>query len=136
MVKTNKCIFYFCLAIIENTFVGGDSYDNSVIGKNTGLHKNNVELRHLKILELKEKLGDLLIESQLLEQSLYDNNKLILDFIQLIPSENNRLVMEMTYIDCMTNVEIASTLNYSLGVIDMARSRSINTLIDIILKTL
>lgn len=94
-------------------------------GRNTGGHPNGEELRQIEKAMLREKLGQLLIESQLLEKSLEGNNELIKSLINIIPRTQYIQVLEMTYIHCMSNTEIAMELNYGIEYIDQARYRGI-----------
>lgn len=117
---------------LEATYVSGDSYDNPVLGKNTGARPNNVEIKHLKVLELKGKLRNMVIESNLLEQSLEEHNNLISRFIELLSTDGCIIIMKMTYIDCLPNTEIANTLMFSVNNIDIARSRGLTRLSNIL----
>lgn len=117
---------------LESTYVSGDSYDNPVLGKNTGARPNNVEIKHLKVLELKEKLRNMVIESELLDQSLAEHNKLISRFIELLSTDGCIIIMKMTYVDCLPNTEIANTLMFSVNNIDIARSRGLTRLSNIL----
>lgn len=117
---------------LEATYVSGDSYDNLVLGKNTGARPNNVEIKHLKVLELKEKLRNMVIESNLLEQSLEEHNNLISRFIELLSTDGCIIIMKMTYVDCLPNTEIANTLMFSVNNIDIARSRGLTRLSNIL----
>lgn len=110
---------------LECSMVGSQSFDDVQAGRNNGLIPNTTELKYMHRLELKEQLSTLALETQLIEKSLEDNNKLISEFIDLLSSSSQRLIMKMTYIECMTNVEIASTLFYSVGGIDKERWRAL-----------
>lgn len=113
---------------LEASFITGDSYDNERGGKNTGLIPNTTEIKYLKRQTLKEELCKLVIETLEIEKSLEDNNLLVQQFIELIPNEVYSTILKMTYIDCYSNVEIASMLNYSVDTIDNARWRGIREL--------
>ena len=117
---------------LERAFYSASKYEGIGEGKNTGGHPNNVELRQIKKTKLKEQLGDLLIQTQLLEKSLADNNELVRQFINLLPQKQYIAVLELTYIECMSNVAIASELNYSREFVNMARIRGLNGLCEII----
>lgn len=97
-------------------------------GKNTGGKPNNEELRQIQKLEFKEKLGQLLVESQLLEKSLESNNELIKKMINLIPRTQYKEVLILTYIHSMSNSEIAMELCYTIENVNMARIRGIEDL--------
>lgn len=100
-------------------------------GKNTGGKLNNEELRQIQKIELKEKLKELLLESQLLEKSLEGNNELIRQLINLIPRTQYREVLILTYIHCMSNSEIAMELCYSCDSINKARHRGLEDIVEI-----
>ena len=101
-------------------------------GKNTGGKPNNEEIRQIQKLELKEKLGALLLESQLLEKSLEGNNELIRKLINLIPKTQFIQVLILTYLHCMSNTEIAIELNYGIEYVDQARHRGLIDMVKII----
>lgn len=105
-------------------------------GKNTGGKPNNEEARQIQKLELKEKLGQLLVESQLLEKSLESNNELIRRMINLIPRTQYKEVLILTYIHCMSNSEIAMELCYSCEYINIARLRGLEDLTKIFKYTI
>lgn len=113
---------------LEASFVVGDSYDKEFTGKNNGLQPNTTEIKYLKRAKLKEELGKLVVETLEIEKSLEDNNKLVCNLIDLLPSEAQTTILKMTYINCMSNVEIAAKLCYSVDGIDMARHRGIREL--------
>ena len=119
---------------LERAFYSSSTYEGTGEGKNTGGRPNNVELRQIRKSELKEQLGDLLIKTQLIEKSFVDNNKLIRQFIHLLPQKQYIAVLELTYIECMSNVAIASELNYSREFVDKARERGIKSLAEILKK--
>lgn len=112
------------IADIEASMVGSQSFDGVQAGRNNGLIPNTTEIKYLHKLELKEELSKLAIETQLLEKSLEDNNALIKNFINLLPSSCQRTIMVMSYIECLSNAEIASTLFYSIGGVNKERWRA------------
>lgn len=112
------------IADIEASMVGSQSFDGVQAGRNNGLIPNTTEIKYLHKLELKEELSKLAIETQLLEKSLEDNNTLIKNFINLLPSSCQRTIMIMSYIECLSNAEIASTLFYSIGGVNKERWRA------------
>lgn len=101
-------------------------------GKNTGGKPNNEEIRQIQKLELKEKLGALLLESQLLEKTLEGNNELIRKLINLIPRTQYRGILIFTYLHCMSNSEIAMKLCYTIENVNMARIRGLDDIVKII----
>lgn len=109
------------IADLEASLVGSQSFDEVQAGRNNGLIPNTTEIKYIHRLELKEELSNLALETKLIEKSLEDNNELVLSFINLLSNANQRLIMRMTYIECMTNVEIADELYYSVGFIDNVR---------------
>ncbi len=120
------------LTDLEKSYCGGGSCDAVGQGKNTGGKPNNVENRQIKKIKLKEELGRLLNETLLLEKSLKSNNELILQVLQLIPRKQYIQVLEMTYLDCMSNTNIAIELCYSIKFVDTARIRGVEDLIKIV----
>ena len=113
---------------LECSMVGGESFNASEEGKNTGGKKNPPDFKMIQKLTLKEELGRLVNESLLLEKSLKDNNDLIKEFIELIPNKNQQIVLELTYIDCMSNTKIANQLFYTIACVDKYRNRGIKKL--------
>ena len=117
----------------NKAFVRGDSYDTTGAGhQKGGLQKNTIEERQLKKQELKETLRELLYEVMELEASLSKTNKMIEAFIDLMPNKDYKEIMKFTYVDCMTNTEIALETYYDANTIDQIRFRSLDLLTDII----
>ncbi len=116
---------------IERAFCGSPGGDMVPQGKNTGGKPNKAEEREIERLTLKELLGKLVIENMLLEKSLEEHNKLIVDFINLIPRKNYNQVLKMTYIDCMSNTNIACEMYYTTEFVNKARLRGIIDLVQI-----
>ena len=117
----------------NKAFVKGDSYDSTGAGhQKGGLQKNTIEERQLKKQELKETLRELLYEVMELEASLSKTNKMIESFIDLMPNKDYKEIMKFTYVDCMTNPEIALQTYYDTNTIDQIRFRSLDLLTDII----
>lgn len=121
---------------LERAYYQALAYQGIGEGKNTGGKVNNVEIRQIEKIKLKEKLGNLLLESQLLEKSLSDNNKLMKEFINLLPQYQYAQVLELTYFECMSNTAIACELGYSIEFVDKARARGLDGLCQIIKKHL
>ena len=117
---------------LERAYCKAASCEGVGEGKNTGGKVNNVEIRQIDKAKLRERLGELLIESQLLEKSLSDNNELMKSFINLLPQIQYAQVLELTYFECMTSTQIACELGYSIEYIDIARLRAIEGLSQII----
>lgn len=120
----------------ESSLVSSQGSDGVNVGKNTGGHKNMYELKLYEIAELKDELEKLVMESLLLEKTLEANNKLIRDFINLIPQRQYIAVLEYTYFEGLKGTEIANELNYSCEYIKQARIRSIAILSELIKKSL
>lgn len=120
------------LTDLEKSYCGSGNCDGVGEGKNTGGKPNKVEIRQLKKIELKEKLDQLLKENMLLEKSLEANNELVLKVMQLIPRRQYIQVLEMTYLDCMSNTSIAIELYYTVQFVDAARLRGIDDLVQIV----
>ena len=117
---------------LERAYCQAASCEGVGEGKNTGGKVNNVEIRQIDKAKLRERLGELLIESQLLEKSLSDNNELMKSFINLLPQTQYAQVLELTYFECMTSTQIACELGYSIEYIDIARLRGIEGLAQIL----
>lgn len=113
---------------LECSMVSGENLSLSEEGRNTGGKKNPPDFKMIQKLTLKEELGNLVNESLLLEKSLKDNNELIKDFIELIPNKNQQIVLELTYIDCMSNSKISNQLFYTIEYVDISRNRAIKKL--------
>lgn len=116
------------IADLECSMVGSENFNCSEEGKNTGGKKNPPDFKMIQKLRLKEELGQLLNESLLLEKSLKENNELMLEFIKLLPNKNQQIVLELTYIDGLSNGRIANQLYYSVDSVDKYRNRGIKKL--------
>lgn len=116
---------------MERAFCGSPGGDLVPQGKNTGGKPNNIETRQLEKLKLKELLGQLVVENRLLEKSLEEHNNLIAEFMNLIPRKNYNQVLKMTYIDCMSNTNIACEMYYTTEFVNKARLRGIIDLVQI-----
>ena len=121
---------------LERMFVRADNLDISEAGKNTGGKENDVELRHLKIIKLKQELAKKTNESLVLEKSLEDNKEMFRNIFDELLSENDATVMKLFYIDCWTTLKIATELYYTRDTIRQKRNRSINCLTSAILNYL
>ena len=117
---------------LEKAYCREPSMDFVGRGRDTGGHPNDVELRQIEKAVLREKLGQLLVESQLLEKSLEGNNELIKSLIRLIPQTQYIQVLEMTYIHCMSECLIAGELCYTTEWVRQARFRGLDSIIKII----
>lgn len=117
---------------LEKAYCREPSMDFVGRGRDTGGHPNDVELRQIEKASLREKLGQLLVESQLLEKSLEGNNELIKSLIRLIPQTQYIQVLEMTYIHCMSECLIAGELCYTTEWVRQARFRGLDSIIKII----
>lgn len=118
---------------LECSMVGGENLSPSEEGKNTGGRKNPPDFKMIQKLALKEELGKLVNESLLLEKSLKDNNDLIKDFIELLPNKNQQIVLDLTYLDCMSNTKISNQLFYTIEYVDISRNRAIKKLTALLL---
>lgn len=117
---------------IECSMVGGELREPSEEGKNTGGKKNPPDFKMIQKLQLKEELGQLVNETLLLEKSLNDNNQMMLDFIHMLKNKNMQIILELTYIDGMTNGKIANQMMYSTEYVDIFRSRALKKLSEIL----
>lgn len=121
---------------LERAYCQASAYDGIAQGKNTGGKPNNVEIRQIEKANLRERLGELLNESQLLEKTLFDNNELMKSFINLLPQKQYSQVLEMTHFECMSNTTIACELGYSMEFVNTARIRGLEGLTQILKKYL
>lgn len=119
---------------LECSMVGSENFNCSEEGKNTGGKKNPPDFKMIQKLQLKEELGQLLNESMLLEKSLKENNEMMLEFIKQLPNKNQQIVLELTYIDGLSNGRIANQLYYSVNYVDINRNRGIKKLASILEK--
>ena len=117
---------------LERAYCKAASCEGVGEGKNTGGKLNNVEIRQIEKANLRERLGELLNESQLLEKTLFDNNELMKSFINLLPQKQYAQVLELTYFECMSNTQIACELGYSIEFVDKARQKGIEGLAQIL----
>lgn len=116
----------------EAAFVLGDNYDAVGAGHNNGLIPNTAEIRMLKKRDLREKLQKIILEICELTISLEANNDRVKRFIDLIPRDSIKTIMNLSYIECLTNIEIATELNYSIDTVNNSIWRGINELTDIL----
>ena len=135
MAKQRKEITEY-LKQCEIVKVSGESYDNIGTGYDNGLKRNTVYDNHIKRLQDRsdkvKELDRLLLESDLLEKSLKDNNELVRAFIEMIDGDARKLVMKMTYIECQTDTDIATTLLYPVASVDQNRWLGIKALVQIL----
>lgn len=117
---------------LEASMVGGEFRELSEEGRNTGGRKNPPDFKAIQKLQLKEELGKLVNESLLLEKSLNDNNELMLEFIRMLTNKNRQIVLELTYIDCMSNTKIASQMFYTIEYVDISRNRALKSLTSVL----
>lgn len=122
------------IADLECSMVGSENFNCSEEGKNTGGRKNPPDFKMIQKLLLQEELGKLLTESLLLEKSLKENNELMLDFIKLLPNKNQQIVLELTYIEGKSNVNISNQLFYTINYVDINRNRGLKKLTKILEK--
>ena len=116
---------------LERAYVTADSLDINEGGYNNGGKPNQVELRLIKIRELKEQLGELINKTMLLEKSLVDNKEMVAKIFDLLlkdddrSKENKATVMKLYYIDCFSVSKIAIELFYERDSIRKIKSRAI-----------
>ena len=109
---------------LKRAYVGTDPLSSiSETGKNTGGKINNVELRQIKMLELKEALQDKLNESLLLEKSLTESTKIVKDFIELVPNPQHQIILTRMYLKCESMTTISEDYYYSNGTVQVYRKR-------------
>lgn len=113
---------------LQRAYVASDAITPNESGKNTGGKTNKVELRQIKLLELREKLKDKVNESLALEKSSNDNIQLLKDFIDMIPSPQHKMIVLRMYLDCETGSQIADDYYFSRGTVDVYRKRGIKSL--------
>ena len=113
---------------LKRAYVSGDNLSINEQGKNTGGKVNQVELRQIKMLQLREELQQKLSESLLLEKSLKENTEIFKRFIQLIQNPQHQEIVYRMYINCETASKIAEEYCYSTGTVQEYRKRGIGFL--------
>lgn len=119
---------------LERMYVRADNLDISESGKNTGGKENDVELRHLKIIKLKEELASLTTQSLQLDKSLSDNKEMFRNIFDEVLTDTQATIMKLFYIDCWTTLKIATELYYTRDYIRQIKNRSINKITRILLE--
>ena len=118
---------------LKRAYVGTDPLSSiSETGKNTGGKINNVELRQIKMLELKEALQDKLNESLLLEKSLTECTKIVKDFIELVPNPQHQIILTRMYLKCESMTTISEDYYYSNGTVQVYRKRGTRFLTELL----
>ena len=117
---------------LECSMVGGELREPSEEGKNTGGRKNPPDFKMIQKLKLKEELGQLVTESLLIEKSLNDNNKMMLDFIHLLKNKNKQVILELYYFESMTNTQVAHAMFYTVTYVDVFKNRAIKSLVTLL----
>ena len=119
---------------LERMYVRADNLDISEQGKNTGGKENDVELRHIKILKLKEELARLTNESLCIDKSLQDSKDLFRNIFDEILTEAQATVMKLFYIDCWTTLKIATELFYTRDYVRIVKNRAIKRLTNALIE--
>lgn len=119
---------------LERMYVRADNLDISESGKNTGGKENDVELRHLKIIKLKEELASLTTQSLQLDKSLSDNKEMFRNIFDEVLTDTQATIMKLFYIDCWTTLKIATELYYTRDYIRQIKNRSINKITRLLLE--
>ena len=118
---------------LKRAYVGTDPLSSiSETGKNTGGKINNVELRQIKMLELKEALQDKLNESLLFEKSLTESTKIVKDFIELVPNPQHQIILTRMYLKCESMTTISEDYYYSNGTVQVYRKRGTRFLTELL----
>ncbi len=118
---------------LERMYVRADNLDISEAGKNTGGKENDVELRHIKIKQLKEELERLTNQSLVLEKSLQEHKEMFRNIFDTCLTEAQATIMKLFYIDCWTTLKIATELYYTRDYIRQIKNRAINQLMRVLL---
>ena len=118
---------------LERAFVNADSIDANDGGYNNGGKINNVELRHLKIIELKEQLGQLTAQTLLLEKSFTHNREMVANALDFILNEEDAKIMKLYYLDCMSTRDIAIENFYTTDAVAKKRKRAVNKIANTII---
>jgi len=113
---------------LKRQYVSADSLDINEGGFNNGYKENNVELRHIKIFELQEKLTALTNESLELEASLKDNKDLVEEVFDIILNENQATIMKLYYIQCWSASRISVELYYTRDAVNSCIKRAIKNI--------
>ena len=121
---------------LKRQYVKADNLEFREEGKNTGGRINNVELRHIKILELQEQLTKLTNSSLELEASLQYNKELAAYIFDTYLNETQASVMKLYYVDSWSSNRIAIEMYYTRDGVRTVRNRAIKNLTKVILSTL
>lgn len=125
------------IADLQRQYVKADNLEFREEGKNTGGRVNNVELRHIKILELQEQLTKLTNASLELEASLQYNKELAAYiFDKYLKRETEAEVMKLYYVDCWSTSRIAIEMYYTRDGVRTVRNRAIKNLTKIIMSNI
>lgn len=108
--------------------VSGQSYDGVVPGKSNGMKANNVEIKLTKLLELRETLKKEIANSKIIEECQERKNQMLLEFLNILPNQTHRDIVECTYILCMSIEDISNQKIYGYNTIKTYNNRAINTL--------
>lgn len=122
------------LEVLNRAYANADNCGGSEQGFSNGGKPNNVELRMIKRIELREGIEDSINEIMLLQKSLYENNDKITEMINLIPQRNYALVLQLVYIDCYCRGQIADKLSYSPESVSKLRIRGISVISKLLVR--
>lgn len=115
----------------RRSFVGGDSYDSIGKGYDNGLIENTVENRAIKKLQMEEDQMKRYTKRDLLKKSLVENNKMIYDFIGLIPNDLYSKVVVELYVNDLARSQICEKYNIAYDTVDVANGRGLTSLAQI-----
>lgn len=116
----------------ERAYVSGDAYDAIGEGKNTGGHPNNVEIRQIKKIRLKEEQQQRIIEYDEAEKRVKEKHQDIRNFIELLPQAHFIKIMDMTYFRDMSMGQISKQVNYDSDYIKIIRTRALTELFGLV----
>ena len=119
---------------LERMYVRADNVNVSEQGKNTGGKENDTEIRHIKIIHLKEELANLTNQSLVIDKSLHDNKEMFRNIFDELLTEAQATVMKLFYIDCWTTIKIATELFYTRDYVRIVKNRAIKNIINALIK--
>ena len=120
---------------LQRQYVNADNLDISEVGRNTGGKTNHVELRHIKIIELQEKLDELTNTSLNLESSLKDNKDMCSEVFDLILNESQATIMKLYYINCWSASRISIELYYTRDAVNSCIKRAVKNITKYLINT-
>lgn len=124
------------LECFRRAYVGGDSYDGVAAGKNTGGSQTPPDIRPITLLELKEKQMHRITAYERAKEFTKKTSEAIVDMFDILHAPAYPLIMKYTYIDGLTQTQIAHKMNLSVEYIDTSRFRAMSAIVAMVIKHL